>query len=156
MQRTPVSSSQIASVGYDERTRTLEVEFVTRKDTPPSVYRYRDVPAAVHAEFLTAPSLGIYFGANIKTRYKTLKINPDTGEAVELVPRPASAKSMDFLRVLLTEQNYLPAERTNASWRRVAEAAGRTMAEGEPVDAWLAQLTQDEASNVINWLKGKA
>ena len=43
MQRQPVESSSLASVGYEERTRTLEVEFHNG-----GVYQYLEVPASVH------------------------------------------------------------------------------------------------------------
>jgi hypothetical protein len=47
MNRTPVASSNVASIGYEPATTTLEIEF---KDG--SVYQYFDVPAAVHADLL--------------------------------------------------------------------------------------------------------
>jgi hypothetical protein len=65
VKRTPVSSSSIASVGYDAVTRILEVEFAHGH-----VYRYRDVPAAVARAFLSAPSLGAYLNANIRDVYR--------------------------------------------------------------------------------------
>lgn len=61
MQRQPVTSSAIASVGYDRSRRTLEVEFVSG-----SVYQYAGVPPTVHEEFLAASSLGHYFGTDIR------------------------------------------------------------------------------------------
>ena len=39
MDRTPVSSSNLASVGYDPSTKTLEIEF-----NDGAVYQYDDVP----------------------------------------------------------------------------------------------------------------
>jgi hypothetical protein len=63
--RAPVSSSSIASVGYDAVTRILEVEFVHGH-----VYRYRDVPDPVVRAFLSAPSLGAYLNANIRDAYR--------------------------------------------------------------------------------------
>jgi hypothetical protein len=64
VKRTPVSSSSIASVGYDATTCILEVEFVHG-----NVYRYRDVPDVVVRAFLSAPSLGAYLNANIRDAY---------------------------------------------------------------------------------------
>ena len=43
MNRSPVSSINVASVGYDGSTLTLEVEFLSG-----SVYQYFDVPNAVY------------------------------------------------------------------------------------------------------------
>lgn len=51
MQRRPVESSSLASVGYEEWTRTLEVEFRNG-----GVYHYLDVPASVHRALMTAES----------------------------------------------------------------------------------------------------
>ncbi len=61
MNRQPVSSSNISSVGYDERTQTLEVEFHSR-----AVYQYYGVPTAIFHGLLTAPSVGSYFAVNVK------------------------------------------------------------------------------------------
>lgn len=43
MNRTSVTSSNIASIGYDPSSLTLEVEF-----TDGSIYQYFDVPEAVY------------------------------------------------------------------------------------------------------------
>jgi hypothetical protein len=64
MQRQRVTSSTIASVGYDARSLTLEVEF-----TSGAVYRYHGVPKRVHAELLGAESLGRYFNGRIRDNY---------------------------------------------------------------------------------------
>lgn len=61
MERTPVSSSNLRSVGYDAATRTLEIEFHNG-----GLYRYTGVPATVHAGLMSASSHGSYFDAHIK------------------------------------------------------------------------------------------
>ena len=61
MQRIPVKSSDIASVGYDEQTLTLEVEF---KDK--SIYQYTRVPKYVYLELISADSKGEYFSRYIQ------------------------------------------------------------------------------------------
>lgn len=61
MKRVSVTSSTVASVGYDEATSTLEVEF--KKG---GIYQYFDVPASLHAGLLGAASVGSYLDANIK------------------------------------------------------------------------------------------
>jgi hypothetical protein len=65
VKRTSVTSSSIASVGYEAETCILEVEFVHG-----DVYRYWDVPDAVVRAFLSAPSLGAYLNANIRDAYR--------------------------------------------------------------------------------------
>ncbi|CAH0164889.1 MULTISPECIES: KTSC domain-containing protein [Microbacterium] len=65
MERTSVSSSNLNSVGYDEQSMTLEVEF---KDG--SLYQYFDVPSAAHQELLGAGSVGQYFAQSIRNSFR--------------------------------------------------------------------------------------
>jgi hypothetical protein len=69
MNRTPVSSSNIASIGYDAKTLTLEVEF---RDG--SIYQYFDVPETVYQEFMRASSKGRFLHANIKGNYRYARV----------------------------------------------------------------------------------
>ena len=64
IERQPVVSSDIASIGYDEATQTLEIEFRAT-----GVYRYFSVPHAVRDSLLATPSPGKYFLQNIKGKY---------------------------------------------------------------------------------------
>ena len=68
MERKSVSSSNIASIGYDEATSTLEVEFLNG-----SVYHYYDVPDNEYQSLMSADSHGKYLAANIKGRYRYSK-----------------------------------------------------------------------------------
>ena len=61
MERIPVASSMIQSVGYDHTSSILEIEFRSGK-----VYRYLDVPQQTHIELMSAGSKGGYFEAYIK------------------------------------------------------------------------------------------
>jgi len=65
----PVDSSNIASIGYDPDTQTLQVEFSNGH-----VYQYFDVPEVVFREFLAAPSKGVYLHAGIKGNYRYARI----------------------------------------------------------------------------------
>lgn len=65
MQRQPVSSSNIASVGYNPATETLEVEFHNG-----SVYHYFEVPQVIFDGLMSAPSHGVFLNANIKGQYR--------------------------------------------------------------------------------------
>jgi hypothetical protein len=65
MNRTAINSSNIAEVGYDASTGTLELLFHNGR-----LYQYFDVPAAVHEELLQAPSPGQYFYQNIRGVYR--------------------------------------------------------------------------------------
>lgn len=51
MHRQAVSSSTIASIGYDREEHLLEIEFRNSR-----VYRYRLVPESVHRELMAASS----------------------------------------------------------------------------------------------------
>ncbi|HLP90779.1 MAG TPA: KTSC domain-containing protein [Nostocaceae cyanobacterium] len=61
MQRTTVSSSNIASIGYDAENRILEVEFLNS-----SVYQYFNIPQSLYQGLMSASSHGSYFDAYIK------------------------------------------------------------------------------------------
>jgi hypothetical protein len=61
MERTPVESSNLFSVGYDAGTSTLEIEFRSG-----GVYQYFGVPAGVCEGLMMAPSKGRYFDQYIK------------------------------------------------------------------------------------------
>lgn len=64
MQRIPVASASISSLGYDPATSTLEVEFASG-----DVYRYFAVPRAVHVSLLAAESVGRTFNVVVRGRY---------------------------------------------------------------------------------------
>ena len=61
MERVIVNSSSLASIGYDETTHILEVEF-----NYGGIYQYYFVPRQCHQELMTASSHGTYFERNIK------------------------------------------------------------------------------------------
>jgi hypothetical protein len=63
MERVPVVSSALRSVGYDDDT--LEIEFVSG-----TVYRYFDVPERVHDELMRADSHGEFFNAHVRDRFR--------------------------------------------------------------------------------------
>lgn len=69
MERVNVGSTNLASVGYEVDTETLEVEFSTGR-----IYEYYQVPAHVHQELMSASSHGIYFNANIKNDYSCTRV----------------------------------------------------------------------------------
>lgn len=74
MKRLPVRSSNLASVGYDPTSSTLEVEFNSG-----DIYQYFEVPAKIHAGMLAAAeqgaSVGQYFDRNVKKAgYRYLKL----------------------------------------------------------------------------------
>ena len=68
MERVAVQSSEIAIVGYDSKTKRLEIAFRNG-----GVYEYSGVPVEVHRNLLKATSHGAYFNENIKDRYSCSK-----------------------------------------------------------------------------------
>ena len=69
MERVAVKSRDIAIVGYEPDTKTLEIAF-----RQGGVYSYTGVSPEIHQELMKAPSHGIYFNQNIKDRYLGTKI----------------------------------------------------------------------------------
>lgn len=65
MDRAPVDSSSVRSVGYDPATFELEIEFHNGR-----VYRYLQVPVAAYRLLLQAPSIGEYVNTVIKPRFE--------------------------------------------------------------------------------------
>lgn len=69
MQRQAVSSSNLASIGYDASSEILEVEFNSGR-----VYEYYDVPESEYDALMDASSHGRYFNANIRNDYECSEI----------------------------------------------------------------------------------
>jgi hypothetical protein len=62
----PVTSSQIAAVGYDPIACQLVIRFRGSGRRPEAVYSYAGVPAEVAAGLIAAASPGIYFNRHIR------------------------------------------------------------------------------------------
>lgn len=69
MERKTVISSNIASIGYDENTSTLEIEFLNN-----TIYQYFDVPLHIYNGIMSADSHGQYLAQNIKGTYRYSKV----------------------------------------------------------------------------------
>ena len=69
MDRVAVNSKNLASVGYDLVTLTLEVEFLRG-----GVYQYFDVPQHEHEALMQAPSHGEYFSAYVRNTYRFVRL----------------------------------------------------------------------------------
>ena len=74
MDRAPVSSTLVRSVGYDADSRVLEVELLEGQ-----VYRYRDVSPFIYEGLLAAKSKGAFFSKRIASRFPSEQLR---------VPRP--------------------------------------------------------------------
>ncbi len=61
---TPVSSSNVAEVGYNEEKQEVYVRFLNG-----SLYVYKGVPKFEYEGLLNAPSIGSYLHRNYKNVY---------------------------------------------------------------------------------------
>lgn len=64
MNRNYVASSNLTSVGYDEPTQTLEVEFSNG-----TIYQYYNVTAVLFEQLMQSPSKGQFLNIYIKNAY---------------------------------------------------------------------------------------
>jgi KTSC domain len=69
MERKKVSSSSLRSVGYDERSRVLEVEFNDGR-----ISQYSGVSAEVHRRLMSAPSIVSYFRDNVEESFTAKRL----------------------------------------------------------------------------------
>lgn len=69
MNRQPVKSSNVVSVGYEAETRTLEIQFKS------GVYQYAGVPPETYANLLTAESIGRYVAQEIRAKFKGIRVD---------------------------------------------------------------------------------
>jgi hypothetical protein len=61
MNRKPVTSSQISSIGYNRSMEILEVEFNNG-----AVFQYSEIPEKIYCGLINASSIGSYFHRIIK------------------------------------------------------------------------------------------
>lgn len=73
IQWTPVESSNVAAIGYENHDDELKAELYVRFKSGLE-YVYHDVPAGVVQEFLDADSKGKYLNEHIKGAYAYEKI----------------------------------------------------------------------------------
>lgn len=69
MERILVDSSNISSIGFDEYSNTLEVEFHSG-----AVYQYFDVPLNIYEGIRNADSKGQYLAQHIKGYYRYVRV----------------------------------------------------------------------------------
>jgi lysyl-tRNA synthetase class 2 len=69
MPRIPIDSSAVNSVGYDPRTKALDIEYAGG-----IVYRYARVPNRIFRQLLRAPSKGRFVNARIRDAYPFRRI----------------------------------------------------------------------------------
>jgi superfamily I DNA and/or RNA helicase/very-short-patch-repair endonuclease len=92
--RTPVKSSNIKTIWYDNGV--LEVEFHNS-----GIYRYVDVPAEIHQQFMSAESHGQFFNQNIMSKYRNVESAKSKTEE-----NPVDTY-LDKLRLIISKLTYL-------------------------------------------------
>ncbi len=69
MIRVPVNSTNILSIGYDNESQLLEIEFNTKR-----VYRYSNVPPHVYGGLMKSSSHGKYFLDHISGAFSHIEV----------------------------------------------------------------------------------
>jgi hypothetical protein len=69
LERQPVKSRILHSVGYDDSTKILEIEFHTGL-----VYQYSGVPPKVYADLMHSGEIGKYFSEKVRTQFRTKQV----------------------------------------------------------------------------------
>jgi hypothetical protein len=69
VERKRVNSSKLRSVGFDEATRTLEVEMSNGQ-----IYQYSGVYPEVYRRFMAAPNPTSFFDDKIAEEYSARKV----------------------------------------------------------------------------------
>jgi hypothetical protein len=73
VERQPVDSCNLKTVGYDTHLKNLEIEFHSGM-----VFQYQNVPSHIYANLLSAQSTGTFFTDNIKNRYRSKRLDKVT------------------------------------------------------------------------------
>ena len=68
MEREPVTSTNVVSLGYDAESETLEVEFKS------GVYQYYNVPQSIYDEMIASESIGKFLNVYIKPVYPYARV----------------------------------------------------------------------------------
>lgn len=69
VEKLPVKSRILRSVGYDESTKTLEIEFQTGL-----VYQYAGVPPKIYADLMHSDGIGKYFSEKVRPRFPAKQV----------------------------------------------------------------------------------
>ncbi len=69
LERLSVKSRILRSVGYNNSTKILEIEFHTRL-----VYQYSGVPPKVYADLMHSGEIGKFFSEKIRPRFQTKQV----------------------------------------------------------------------------------
>lgn len=66
LKRTNVKSTRITSIGYDKKSKILEIEFTNTK----SVYRYYNISIVTYNELMESNAICTYFDSFIRESFR--------------------------------------------------------------------------------------
>jgi hypothetical protein len=69
MERTRLSSGKLRAAGYDESSRTLEIEFVNG-----DVFEYKSVSREVYRQLMASPSPSSFFEDKIDEQFTGMRL----------------------------------------------------------------------------------
>lgn len=69
MEMTPVNSSHMRAVGYDEPTRTMHIEFQNG-----DLHEYKQVSPDFHKRMMQSKSVGSFFHQNVKPFFNSRRV----------------------------------------------------------------------------------
>ena len=69
LERQSVKSRILRSVGYNDSTKILEIEF-----TSGLVYQYSGVPPKVYADLMHSEEIGKYYSEKVRPKFQTKQI----------------------------------------------------------------------------------
>lgn len=84
MQRKPLKSSKLRAAGYDERERTMEIEFANG-----DVFAYQGVSPEIHRQLMASPSPNSFFEDKIEEAF--------SGRRIGKISRAGAAADFDAL-----------------------------------------------------------
>ena len=100
MKRQKVKSSNLKSVGYDNVSELLEIEFLNG-----SIYQYKKVPEKLHTTLIKSDSLGKTFGLLIRPYFKghLQPIKKSEEGQQEIIP-PKKSRIIRTARIISTRK----------------------------------------------------
>ena len=69
LERQIVKSRILRSMGYDDSTKILEIEFQNNL-----VYQFFDVPPKIYADLMHSGEIGKYFTDKVRTRFRSKQL----------------------------------------------------------------------------------
>ena len=71
MERQPVKSRILRSVGYEETTKILEIEFYSGL-----VFQHSGVPPKVYADLMKSSEIGKYYSEKVRPKFQAKPVVP--------------------------------------------------------------------------------